>query len=772
MSLRVWLPLNGDLENKGLDDVSATLTGAVAVNDSGKIGKCYQFGTGTGRITLPKTTMTDIKECSVAFWVNILGWQTNWDTFFQAGLGSTPWNNYYFGILRNQGNFLCFSICNGSTSSQGNYKSSNLTLETWYHLTFVYKEGHCLIYINGELDKDYTTTIVPNFSGINYVSIGQLGNASSYQTNCKMNDFRIYDHALSLKEVKEISKGLVLHYPLDNNGFGQENLFKNSDKGISLIGSDYRTVTSRSFNNETGIGEIEVIQENKVWNSWRFGGNDLSISSNILSGSNNTYTFSVDIRVLNYQTGHIRVSFDFRTNNQVHSSTYYILTDKEKDGNWHRVSCSITTGGQADTECLLSISSNSTTISNLGQIIEYKHFKLEEGDKATSWCPNSSDILYTSLGLNDNVIYDCSGYENNGIINGELIVSSDTNKYNISTYIPSATKITHPCPVDKINQEWTCAIWVKLDNTNQTQTLNSFNISNNIVHSANGYPLLYLNGGANDYYNYGNKKVVAGVWTHIAFVFKNSNATKLIYINGINQTNTNGPNKTSTPYGLSDTIDMCSNLSGYISDYRIYTTALSDEDILELYNTQASVDKNNNFYSYSYNELNQGNEIEYMYDFKKNSGNGTFVQDKDGLYLNQQIWVSHDYIPIDPTNKTYKYDIIYSCDEGNLLYIGWERYDANKTSRSNNACTYVISSQVEHNYYRKRGTVDLLTDGVNPCAFIKLRILNKWTGSNNDTNGTATIHYLSLKEYTSETTQNLTPLNITRQGIVNTTEIQ
>ena len=199
MSLRVWLPLNGDLENKGLDDVSATLTGAVAVNDSGKIGKCYQFGTGTGRITLPKTTMTDIKECSVAFWVNILGWQTNWDTFFQAGLGSTPWNNYYFGILRNQGNFLCFSICNGSTSSQGNYKSSNLTLETWYHLTFVYKEGHCLIYINGELDKDYTTTIVPNFSGINYVSIGQLGNASSYQTNCKMNDFRIYDHALSLK---------------------------------------------------------------------------------------------------------------------------------------------------------------------------------------------------------------------------------------------------------------------------------------------------------------------------------------------------------------------------------------------------------------------------------------------------------------------------------------------------------------------------------------------------------------------------------------------
>jgi len=62
-----------------------------------------------------------------------------------------------------------------------------------------------------------------------------------------MNDIRIYDTALSPREVKEISKGLVLHYPLSMPG--GENLLKNSLTNFPELWSgsgDGPTLTTQS----------------------------------------------------------------------------------------------------------------------------------------------------------------------------------------------------------------------------------------------------------------------------------------------------------------------------------------------------------------------------------------------------------------------------------------------------------------------------------------------------------------------------------------------
>jgi hypothetical protein len=53
MALRVWLPLNGNLENKGLSNIKLT-SGTAVYLDNGKIGKCISLSSRINFSGLPK----------------------------------------------------------------------------------------------------------------------------------------------------------------------------------------------------------------------------------------------------------------------------------------------------------------------------------------------------------------------------------------------------------------------------------------------------------------------------------------------------------------------------------------------------------------------------------------------------------------------------------------------------------------------------------------------------------------------------------------------
>ena len=131
--------------------------------------------------------------------------------------------------------------------------------------------------------------------------------------------------------------------------------------------------------------------------------------------------------------------------------------------------------------------------------------------------------------------------------------------------------------------------------------------------------------------------------------------------------------------------------------------------------------------------------------YTKYNSNGEMYFDTNG------ISAGSSYISINPTNHTYYYDFDISVNAGNQFYIGFERYDADKTSRSNAAtvCVYNTKATEDVNHKHIFGTVNLSTDGVNPCAFIALRILNGWSGTNSGVVGAATIHSMSLREISS-----------------------
>jgi hypothetical protein len=64
MGLQIWLPLDGNLENKGLTDVTITANGTVSYAN-GKIGQCLSCNSAT---FLNIVGLTLNNEASILYW--------------------------------------------------------------------------------------------------------------------------------------------------------------------------------------------------------------------------------------------------------------------------------------------------------------------------------------------------------------------------------------------------------------------------------------------------------------------------------------------------------------------------------------------------------------------------------------------------------------------------------------------------------------------------------------------------------------------------------
>jgi len=148
--------------------------------------------------------------------------------------------------LRVHSDGFSFRDTNNSTLRTVSW-GTTLPTATWIHVACVYDRGKVYNYINGICTKSSTTYYNSTsvlYDDLNEIRIArqQTTSSNSYYTGC-INDFRIYDHALSTKEVEEISKGLVLHYKLD----GQKDYFPSYAENL-LIGSGF---TDIDFTNMT-----------------------------------------------------------------------------------------------------------------------------------------------------------------------------------------------------------------------------------------------------------------------------------------------------------------------------------------------------------------------------------------------------------------------------------------------------------------------------------------------------------------------------------------
>lgn len=241
-----------------------------------------------------------------------------------------------------------------------------------------------------------------------------------------MNDLRIYDNeVLSPKIIKMLSQGLVCHYPLNRDGFGCDNLLL-PPTSQSNYGS-VSTPTTYTFHGWDIFGQYNLANDEIDWNDHI--GEYLTYSC-WLSNEEQTVGTGTGIMLhVTYENG--KYTQFWGGKNGICDGNGF-LAQGESGMLWITIQIPDPASLSPPTT-IKNIRASIRHNSNNGQsTVICKFNKVEFGNVRTPWTPHPSDPLYSAMGLDNNIVYDVSGFRYNGTKTG-VTYSSDSPKYNTST---------------------------------------------------------------------------------------------------------------------------------------------------------------------------------------------------------------------------------------------------------------------------------------------------------------------------------------------------
>ena len=477
----------------------------------------------------------------------------------------------------------------------------------WHHIAFTRSGTAIKIYRDGTLVTTATFSgTLPTYSDGYGAGIGCFHYSGNiYPLIGSIQDFRIYDHALSQKEVAELAKGLMLHYTLDNPyTTGVLNFYS----GTNAHGDS----SSSSFTKTKLVGEdgynFKLTRTGTGGNSWP------NITFPGISRTNFTagkkYTWSAKVRCRKWTSGSFALRNSIASNDYTNGSVD-VCSTALADGQWHQYSRTITlTEGMhkgstfyyltteaynASTETSKAYmsprvefySSNQNVNGTLYDMdFDIKEVQLIESDSFPGWVDNT---------MASNTVRDNTGRGNDATCVGSVTTEGGSPRNTRAFKFIDGTYLQYKLPAG-ISQ-CTIAFWIKPTGTNSYAAVD---IAKN---SPIGNMWLSVNTEASalwaywgGLYNMVSGSLTIGTWYHVALTF-NAGVTQW-YLNGeaagsavnFSAKGTTWPSGTRT-IGDSFTGSKWSGtkFEGSISDWRFYTTILTAGQIKELYNTPISV---------------------------------------------------------------------------------------------------------------------------------------------------------------------------------------
>lgn len=694
MALRIWIPLNGNIENQGTDNASFIQLGQATFLTAGKCGNSLQ---NVGNTTSACSLIYDITnfnpdEWTIAAWVNPSSsyYAEASYTHYVASLNqeATPVTGSI--IFSNYGQ-LGFRINDVALTIRGHNG-----LDAWTHVCLTYKNQEAKLYYDGKLIYTKTVTAGPTPTHFTF------GGLSGQSSRCPglFNDIRLYDNCLSVAEIKEISQGLILHYKFDNlpclnlirNGYGelgtqnwtpvnnntnQLNMALPSDANIkngyfNSTASDYIPIdpnhkyffstyirsdgTSGNvypsfFTYDIDKKRIEHYHVNFIAGTNTTLAQDLNPGDTVIyvtnlsgwsNGKNNSnyaaifgykdstgYTYPDNTYTrwsLQFWTGNttIKDNLDFNNNSITLRSAYNGPTipagttiaqatagaayyypvggvAKAQVPNWTFKSADVnplSTTRLKYTKYLRYFTSSHTDSYNAGVFFIDKFYQ-----------PNTEEIA-TPIGT----IYDSSGFHNNGLLYGlHTSIDGETPCYSQGIHFSNTNQriIVMNFPTEGFGYTYTFAWWGRIANNNTMYWSFNSNVNQNVSRLNGIYKgTLWntFNGNNNPLYIPGTTTQVTApevnTWHHWAMVGTMNEC--LVYQDGELWGVASYPTSIN---GLGLQINGALGYSTYtstdmsISDFRVYCTALSAEDVKKLYNTTLRVTSMPAVHTKSLNEL-------------------------------------------------------------------------------------------------------------------------------------------------------------------------
>lgn len=617
MSLQAWYPLNGNTNNYGVGNLTPSGSGTIAYS-AGKIGAKSLSSGGLTWTADQTASVLNNKEFSIAFWIKPVGTASG-PIFGNTSMGAS--NNRKFCIYSYPTvNDLHWSWMNDAADVvyAGGTIEGSLPSNKWTHVCITYKNPQGYVYINGVQKTPFSGE--SKSSSFKYATTILHNNTSRY-----INDLRIYNHSLSVREVQQVSQGLILHLPLkDQNLESTTNLAPYPTPGaayapgwVTNLHPDAISVSDWTSGYNGGVGNpqagyhaywkimdgIPTMVFQHLNSQLGLGNRWLGISCGNFQGKigpSKTYTISFNAKS-SVDGVVVSTGYYYRTTGSTSNNFHDGCPSTALTTSWKRYSFTFTTLNTLDTSVGASmyIYGHNGSVNGIAYV---RNVQVELKDHATAYTPTTRTA---------NSIMDCSGYQHHGTIVGTVVSKNDSARYDtciyqgdgVNNYLKSGT-IT--MPTDSV----TMSCWFKSSTTGYSgyhipMAVNSSSYELSIDssgHFRNGFVI----GGTRQVLTTSHTSILDGKWHMITATY--DGATIRRYLDGKELTSY-ATAATGTLSGVTSELLVGSygsggygNKNAYMSDVRIYATALSAAAIKTLYESRVSLNSTGAVMSYEFIE--------------------------------------------------------------------------------------------------------------------------------------------------------------------------